>query len=53
MGVITKVGLGKFIRMARGDISNYADVITQAASTTINENAEEGVFLGPGRGTSW
>ncbi len=46
MGVITKVGLGKFIRMARGDISNYADVITQAASTTINENAEEGVFFG-------
>ncbi|RAV30766.1 N-acetylmuramidase domain-containing protein [Sinomicrobium soli] len=46
MGVITKVALGKFIRIARGDISNYADVITQAASTAINETAEEGICFG-------
>ncbi|WP_461532112.1 LysM peptidoglycan-binding domain-containing protein [Sinomicrobium sp.] len=46
MGVITKVALKNFTRVARGDISQYADVINQAASTVINETADEGVCFG-------
>ncbi|UGU14789.1 hypothetical protein LS482_13920 [Sinomicrobium kalidii] len=46
MGVITKIALGKFIRIARGDINNYADVINQSAAISINETADEGICFG-------
>lgn len=46
MGVITKIALGKFIRIAQGDINNYADVINQSAAISINETADEGICFG-------
>ncbi|UGU16277.1 LysM peptidoglycan-binding domain-containing protein [Sinomicrobium kalidii] len=46
MGFITKYAGGKFIRIARGDINNYADVINQSAAISINETAEEGICFG-------